>query len=223
MGYVLPALTFGLGVPSPNVFIETGTYLGGVPQLIMDNYKDLFYRKLYTIELGDWQAKTAAYRYKLYEKFSYDNSHFDKHTKEQVETLERRTEYFNGRLTLINGDSSECLSEVLSEVDEQALIWLDAHAGAQKYARGVEDVPLFKELEAIKNHHIKNHIIAIDDAHLFGKVQYSNNPAEKNKPICDYSHVTPERVSDQIKDINPNYQTGIANPFGHAMFIGVVK
>lgn len=218
MGYILPNITEMMGVKSPRIFIETGTYLGGSPQLIMDNHKGLFYDKLYTIELGEGQAKTAAYRYSLYEKNNFDNSKFDKHTKEKAESIETYNNFFDEKLTLINGDSAKYLEIVLQEVTEPALIWLDAHAGAQKYARGPEDVPLLTELEVIKNHPIKDHIIAIDDAHLFGKKQMIDGQV-----ACDYSHVPYSVVDAKLKEINPNYTTGLTTPYGHEMYVAFLK
>lgn len=218
MGYILPNITQMMGVKSPNIFIETGTYVGGIPQRIMDEHKSLFYSKVYTIELGEEQCKTAAYRYSLYEKYNFENNNFDIHTKGKVDKIEKYNYFFNKKLVLINGDSSKYLAEVLKEVDEPALIWLDAHAGAQKYARGVEDVPLLRELDAIKNHHIKNHIIAIDDSHLFGHKQISNGEV-----VCDYSHVPYSIVDSKLKEINPDYTTGQTSPYGHEMYVAFLK
>lgn len=218
MGHILPNIVNMLGVESPKVFIETGTFLGGIPQKIMEEYGNLYYDKVYTIELGESQAKTAAYRYGLYETYNMDNTKFDRDTREEVDTLETYTEFFDGKLTLINGDSAVYLKEVLDKVDERALIWLDAHAGAQKYARGTEDVPLLAELEVIKQHHIKDHIIAIDDAHLFGKTQ-----TKDGEVICDYSHVPYSVVESKLKEINPNYITGMAQPYGHDMYLAFIR
>ena len=130
----------------------------------------------------------------------------------------RRGYYFDNRLQLYNGDSSHTLRKVLASIKERCCFWLDAHSGAQKYARGKVDVPLFEELWAIGEHHIKNHIIAIDDAHLFGKIQ-------KNKTghvICDYSEVTLEKVTEKIKEINPKYDVGIYAPYEMPMLIAYV-
>lgn len=218
MGFILPNITDMMGIESPKIFIETGTYVGGSPQLIMDNHKGLFYDKLYTIELGEDQARTAAYRYSLYEQNNFDNSSFDIHTKEKVDSIETYNYFFDEKLVLICGDSAKYLEEVLNEVDEPALIWLDAHAGAQKYARGPEDVPLLTELEIIKNHPIKNHIIAIDDAHLFGQKQMIDGVV-----ACDYSHVPYSVVDEKLKEINPDYTTGLSAPYGHQMYVAFLK
>ena len=218
MGYILPNITQMIGVESPKVFIETGTFLGGIPQKIMEEYKSLYYDKLYTIELGESQSRTAALRYSLYEKYNMDSSNFDKDIKEQSEPIATYTDFFDGKLTLIQGDSAIYLKQVLDKVDQPALIWLDAHAGAQKYARGTEDVPLLKELEVIKQHHIKDHIIAIDDAHLFGKKQIKDGEV-----ICDYSHVPYSVVESKLKEINGNYITGLAQPYGHDMYLAFIR
>jgi hypothetical protein len=128
-------------------------------------------------------------------------------------------EYFDGRLTLINSDSVEALHKLMPTIDQTVCFWLDAHAGAQKYARGVIDVPLLQELEAIKNHPIKNHIIAVDDAHLLGKKQYD----KEGNLVCDYSHVPFSVVEEYIKSINENYDVGIYKPYGMEMLIAYVK
>jgi len=62
----------------------------------------------------------------------------------------------NPNVHLILGDSGVALEGLLKTIDEPVTFWLDGHKGA-------ESTPLLKELEAIKNHPIKNHIILIDD------------------------------------------------------------
>ena len=95
-----------------------------------------------------------------------------KHKFMKFNSSEEEQEYFNNRVKLINGDSGVEIGKILKNIDESCCFWLDAHSGKESYARGAIDVPLIQELQHIKNHHIKNHIIAIDDAHLFGKKQY---------------------------------------------------
>ena len=68
---------------------------------------------------------------------------------------------------IIQGDSSKVLPSILSKIDEPSLFWLDGHYSADITAKGDLNTPILKELELILNHHIKNHIILIDDARLF--------------------------------------------------------
>ena len=89
------------------------------------------------------------------------------------------------------------LKNVLENLNETACFWLDAHSGAQQYAKGNQDVPLLTELEHIKNHSIKNHIIAIDDAHLFGERQVNG----RGEIVCDYTDVSYERVCFSFSNI----------------------
>jgi len=206
----------------PTVFLETGTFKGGIPFRIMDTYKDLpdVFKKYYTIELGEDICKIASKRYKHFEENNCNPPYELMHTDEKDESFCKRGEYFDGRLTLINDDCIKALPEIIKDIDEPICFWLDAHSGAQKYARGVEDVPLLTELEIIKNHSVKNHIIAIDDAHLFGQLQHDKKTGEVS---CDYRHVTYEVVEQKIKEINPNYDVGIYAPYGMQMILAYVK
>ena len=73
-----------------------------------------------------------------------------------------------------------------------------------------------QELEQIKSHHIKNHIIAIDDAHMLGIQQLDSN----GNIICDYTDVPFEKVTKYIMNINSNYVVGIFNPRVNGDMIG---
>jgi hypothetical protein len=71
-------------------------------------------------------------------------------------------------VTALLGDSREILPRVLAEVDEPALIWLDAHwLGDSDISRGTTgECPLREELRAIVARGIQ-HFILIDDARYF--------------------------------------------------------
>ena len=62
------------------------------------------------------------------------------------------------------GDSATLLSKILSNINSQATFWLDGHGGYEGAGAGKKNCPLHEELDAIKNHHIKNHIIMIDES-----------------------------------------------------------
>ena len=222
MGYILPEIYESACEDAnrtiPKVFIETGTYVGGIPGKIMLDYKNLVgFDKFYTIELGLTQCQEASKKYKLFEEHDCNISETALSEADPDVSFHERQEYFNGKLTLINNDSTKALYELLPTINEPVCFWLDAHAGAQKYARGKEDVPLLSELEAIKSHHIKNHIIAIDDAHLFGSKQYD----KEGNMICDYSHVSFDMVKEKLLEINPNYDVGLYAPYNMQMLIAI--
>lgn len=70
-------------------------------------------------------------------------------------------------ITLIQGDSAKKLPLILKKIKEPSLFWLDAHFSEGITALGDMKTPITKELQAILNHRIKNHVILIDDAANF--------------------------------------------------------
>ena len=156
---------------------------------------------------------------KLFGQYIGDTSRFDLHTDDRDFDFKSRETYMYGTIELINSDSVRGLQELLPSIDERCCFWLDAHAGAAKYARGPKDVPLLDEIAAIGTHHIKNHLIAIDDAHLFGKVQCDKNTNEKT---CDYTEITIDNVKEALVKINPNYKIEIISPYQHEMLVAYV-
>ena len=71
---------------------------------------------------------------------------------------EKFEDYENVHLS--QGWSTDFLRELLPTINERCLFWLDAHdegGGA----------PTFEELDIIKQHHIKNHVIIIDDVPVY--------------------------------------------------------
>jgi hypothetical protein len=70
-------------------------------------------------------------------------------------------------ITILNGNSLDLLSKILSTIDKPCLFWLDAHYSAGVTAKGETDTPILGELGIILNHRIKTHVIAIDDASSF--------------------------------------------------------
>lgn len=80
------------------------------------------------------------------------------------------------------GNSPEKLSLILEDIDEPVTFWLDAHS--------YTEAPLYEELEVIKNHHIKNHIILIDDVRCI-----------KN----DFTNVNMDGVIAAVMKVNPDY------------------
>lgn len=76
---------------------------------------------------------------------------------------------FRGRpeVTLLHGDSGVRLPEVLAQISEPALFWLDAHYSGPITARGLLDSPIVQELDAIAAHPIRSHVVLIDDMRDF--------------------------------------------------------
>ena len=68
---------------------------------------------------------------------------------------------------LFHGDSGEVIPQILSDLREPALFWLDGHYSHGKPACGEKETPIAEELKAILNHEVYGHVILIDDARFF--------------------------------------------------------
>jgi len=96
------------------------------------------FKKIYTIELDHALYRNAKSRFARY-----------------------------AHITICEGDSGEILPQIISEINEPSLFWLDAHYSEGITARGIIDTPVSKELKTVFSHPIKNHVILIDDARYF--------------------------------------------------------
>ena len=68
---------------------------------------------------------------------------------------------------LVQGDSSQKLPELLEELKDPALFWLDGHYSSGITASAKTHTPVSAELKAILNHPVKQHVVLIDDARYF--------------------------------------------------------
>lgn len=95
------------------------------------------FKKIYSIELGVDLWKQACKRFKN-----------QKH------------------ITILQGDSGKVLVELVSQINERALFWLDGHYSSGITSRGEKECPVFEELGSILNTQF-NHVLLIDDARCF--------------------------------------------------------
>ncbi len=130
--------------------------------------KNIF-RKIYSIELSHELATAAKKRFS-----DYNN------------------------IKILQGDSGQVLPVLLAEINEAVLFWLDGHYSSGVTAKGDLFTPIFKELEAILNHKIKNHVILIDDARLFVGEQDYPTVAQLSEFVIK---ISPASVLNVINDI----------------------
>ncbi|MDW8206032.1 MAG: hypothetical protein RMJ87_13475 [Cytophagales bacterium] len=71
------------------------------------------------------------------------------------------------KVKIIHGCSTKILPEILDNLSSPAVFWLDAHYSMGITAKGKTNTPVLEEIKFILQHHIKNHIILIDDARCF--------------------------------------------------------
>lgn len=95
---------------------------------------------------------------------------------------------------IVQGDSGKVLPEVLLNINEPAILWLDGHYSAGITAKGDKDCPIFEEIDAIFGGKQLNHIILIDDARFFN--------GEGDYP-------TIESLTEYIRSKNDNYQVKV--------------
>ncbi len=80
----------------------------------------------------------------------------------------RAAKKFEGHhhVTILHGESSQIMPDLLRHIDVPCLFWLDGHYSSGDSEKGKREATILKELKQIFNHPIKNHVILIDDAHL---------------------------------------------------------
>lgn len=71
-------------------------------------------------------------------------------------------------ITILNGDSGRILPEIMENINESAIFWLDGHYSGGITARGIKSCPIIEELSSIINQNqTLNHVILIDDARSY--------------------------------------------------------
>ena len=94
-------------------------------------------------------------------------------------------------VSIFQGDSSIILPQIIKDLNEPALFWLDAHYSGGITAKGTKNSPIIEEINAIFNKSKFNHIILIDDARSFYKLK-------------DYPTI--EKLTKLVKSKNSKYK-----------------
>lgn len=96
------------------------------------------------------------------------------------------------RVSIIKGDSFKVLPDILKSIERPVTFWLDGHHSCGDTGLGEHWTPLMQELDAIKDHHIKDHTILIDDMRCW----------EEPNPVHGFFK---DDIYKKIKEINQNY------------------
>lgn len=99
----------------------------------------------------------------------------------------------NPNVQIIQGDSYKIMPDVLKNINESVTFWLDGHHSCGDTAIGDYWAPLIQELDAIKNHSIKNHTILIDDMRCWKEFTVVHGFCEKD-------------IIAKLKEINSSYK-----------------
>jgi hypothetical protein len=135
----------------------------------------------YFIETGTCSGDGVSYALELNFKniISID---IEKYTYEQF--------FHNKNVTIITGDTSICLWDIIKNINEKITFWLDAHSNLLIEKTNWNPVcPLLEELEQIEKSNIKNHDILIDDI----------------TPIILLPNFSKQIIETAIKKINNDY------------------
>lgn len=99
-----------------------------------------------------------------------------KHRFERIYSIEispelaRRAQqrFANDRhVTIIENDSAIALRDLVPQLEEPALFWLDGHYSGGDTGKGAKETPIMEELETIFSSAIP-HVVLVDDARCFG-------------------------------------------------------
>jgi hypothetical protein len=94
------------------------------------------------------------------------------------------------------GDSSELLPKILSDVSGNCLFWLDGHYSSGITAKGALETAVLKEVTTILGERIKSHVILIDDARCFDGT---------------HDYPTLQGLREQVARIRPDYAFSVSN------------
>lgn len=120
----------------------------------------------------------------------------------EIYSMELSDKYFNicnerfknkPFIKIIKGDSGIHLYDAIKNIDNRITFWLDGHHSGGDTALGCAWTPLMQELDSIKKHPIKDHIIMIDDIICW----------EKDNPSIGFGI---EDIKDKLLSINSDYK-----------------
>ncbi len=158
------------------VYIETGFYEGASTQSALD----LGFREVHSCDINP-----------LF---------ITKGTKKFQKQIEQN------RLFLYLQKSTDALKEILENLNEPAIFFLDAHGinyegHTNNQDFSIEDgCPILEELKTIGAHHIKEHTILVDDLRMF---------AYQKNTWASHSNIKIRTIVEQIRRINSDYKFGL--------------
>jgi hypothetical protein len=147
------------------------------------------------VETGTYQGETILSMYPYFEKS------FTIELSEKFYSEFNKKDYDNTKLQSLFGDSSTVIKEVIPNLNNKTIFFLDGHYSSCGTAKGVKDVPLYEELESINNFFPYECIIIIDDLRLFGtnlSEDWSEIDAKKIINLLDSRLIKHIEINDRL-------------------------
>lgn len=86
------------------------------------------------------------------------------------------------KISIYQGDSGDILNGVIAAIADPVVFWLDGHYSGLGTAKGSQDCPIWRELDAIISRGNQRDVVLVDDARLYGQRQtYPTLTAIKEK------------------------------------------
>lgn len=140
----------GRPVPPPHI----------IKQRILSTYVEAFKPQVF-VETGTYFGDMI---FAMKDKFS---TIYSIELSEELAKKAQRRFHTYGYIEVVAGDSGEKLPLILGRLNKPCMFWLDGHYSGGITAKGASDTPVIKEVLAILDHKIKDHVILIDDARCF--------------------------------------------------------
>ena len=165
-------------------------------KLLKTNYKNY----AIFVETGTYLGETI---------FEMEKYFKELHTIEIKKELYNKTKskYNGDKIHFYLGDSSTMLKNVVSNLKEKTIFFLDGHWSKGITGRGEKDCPLLEELSIINQYFDKEAIIIIDDYRDFGRkwTTAEGRRLAPENPTCDWSSITKNNVLSILKNRITNH------------------
>lgn len=152
--------------------------------LLQDNYKNF----PVFIETGTNNGQTIFEMEKLFNKLYTIELHEGKYNN-------CKNKYSGNKINFIHGDSINKLKEIIPNIKNNTIFFLDAHYMTGNSAKGIRECPLYEEILDINNLFTKKAIIIIDDYRLFGTVSKKNSWNEN----INWSDINKENIMNIVQ------------------------
>lgn len=168
---------------------------GALKESFLERLKDLFEVSVF-IESGTFLGNTTFAAARVFKTV---------HSIEVSPEFYRKALRRLGKLKHVElhlGDSGDLLGSILSRSRGKTLFYLDGHYDGGKSGRGIENTPIWRELEAIRQAGMEEAVILIDDLCDFQESRYP----ERIVGTCFEGYPTLREIVGHLLEINPRYR-----------------